>query len=121
MAVEKLVISKLLVEGSNRRIYNVDRHAGVVRTMACTQTCMGAGIAQPCGARACKTPAMRRFTLIMPQAASGLAPDGRMIVSRASDEAANYKRFYGEPIPGHVLCDRVASYVHMFNLYWAFR
>ena len=31
------------------------------------------------------------------------------------------RRFYGEPIPGHVLCDRVASYVHMFNLYWAFR
>ena len=30
LAVEKLIISKLLVEGSNRRIYNVDRHAGVV-------------------------------------------------------------------------------------------
>lgn len=83
LAVEKLIISKLLVEGSNRRIYNVDRHAGV--------------------------------------ATSGLAPDGRMIVSRAADEASNYKRFYGEAIPGHVLCDRVASYVHMFNLYWSFR
>jgi 20S proteasome subunit alpha 7 len=32
LAVEKLIVSKLLVEGSNRRIYNVDRHAGVVRT-----------------------------------------------------------------------------------------
>ena len=32
LAVEKLVISKLLVEGSNRRIYNADRHVGVVRT-----------------------------------------------------------------------------------------
>lgn len=31
LAVEKLILSKLLVEGSNRRIYNVDRHAGVVR------------------------------------------------------------------------------------------
>ena len=31
LAVEKLVISKLLVEGSNRRIYNADRHVGVVR------------------------------------------------------------------------------------------
>ncbi len=30
-AVEKLVLSKLLVENSNRRIYNVDRHAGAVR------------------------------------------------------------------------------------------
>ncbi|GAX73520.1 hypothetical protein CEUSTIGMA_g972.t1 [Chlamydomonas eustigma] len=83
LAVEKLIISKLLVEGSNRRIYNVDRHAGL--------------------------------------ATSGLAPDGRMVVSRACEEAANYKQFYGELIPGHVLCDRVASYMHMFNLYWAFR
>mmetsp|Transcript_1332 Transcript_1332/g.3616 ORF Transcript_1332/g.3616 Transcript_1332/m.3616 type:complete len:250 (-) Transcript_1332:101-850(-) len=83
LAVEKLVLSKLLVEGSNKRIYNVDKHAGM--------------------------------------ATAGLAPDGRMVVNRACDEAANYKRFYGEPMPGHVLCDRVASYVHMFNLYWAFR
>jgi hypothetical protein len=30
-------------------------------------------------------------------------------------------RFYGDAIPGHVLNDRVSSYVHMFNLYWAFR
>lgn len=44
-----------------------------------------------------------------------------MIVNRACDEATNYKRFYGEPIPGHVLCERVASYVHMFNLYWSLR
>lgn len=83
LAVEKLIVSKLLVEGSNRRIYNVDRHAGA--------------------------------------ATAGLAPDGRMVVNRVCDEAANYKRFYGEAIPGHVLSDRVASYVHMFNLYWAFR
>lgn len=83
LAVEKLVISKLLVEGSNKRIFNVDKHAGV--------------------------------------ATAGLAPDGRMIASRASEECAGYKKFYGEPIPGHVLCDRVAGYVHMFSLYWAFR
>mmetsp|Transcript_36135 Transcript_36135/g.80415 ORF Transcript_36135/g.80415 Transcript_36135/m.80415 type:complete len:250 (-) Transcript_36135:623-1372(-) len=83
LAVEKLIISKLLVEGSNRRIYNVDKHAGA--------------------------------------AVAGLSPDGRIIIGRASDESANYKRFYGEHIPGHVLCERVASYVHLFNLYWAFR
>lgn len=29
-ASETLVLSKLLVEGSNRRIYHVDRHAGAV-------------------------------------------------------------------------------------------
>lgn len=30
-------------------------------------------------------------------------------------------RFYGESIPGHVLAERLASYVHLFNLYWSFR
>lgn len=83
LACEKLVISKLLVDGSNRRIYNADRHAGV--------------------------------------ATAGLAPDGRQVVARACDESAAYKRFYGEQIPGHVLTERVANYVHMFNLYWSFR
>jgi len=29
--VEKLVLSKMLVKGSNRRIHSVDKHAGVVR------------------------------------------------------------------------------------------
>lgn len=32
-AVEKLVVSKLLVEGSNRRIYNVDYHMGMVSSV----------------------------------------------------------------------------------------
>ena len=26
--------------------------------------------------------------------------------------------FYGDIIPGQVLADRVASFVHVFNLYW---
>mmetsp|Transcript_20351 Transcript_20351/g.24410 ORF Transcript_20351/g.24410 Transcript_20351/m.24410 type:complete len:250 (+) Transcript_20351:127-876(+) len=83
LGVEKLVISKMLVEGSNRRISPVDLHAGV--------------------------------------ATGGLAPDGRQIVNRARDEAANYKNFYGSAIPGKVLCDRVATYTHLFSLYWYVR
>lgn len=31
LAVEKLIQSKLLVPGANRRIQNVDRHVGIVR------------------------------------------------------------------------------------------
>lgn len=30
-------------------------------------------------------------------------------------------RFYGETIPGYVLSERIASYVHLFNLYWYVR
>lgn len=44
-----------------------------------------------------------------------------MVVSRACEEAAGYKRFYGEAIPGHVLAERLASYAHVFNLYWHLR
>eukprot|EP00798_Chlamydomonas_sp_ICE-L_P016182 gene16182-22343_t len=83
LAVEKPIISKLLVDGSNRRIYNIDKHAG--------------------------------------GAVAGLAPDGRQVVNTACDEAANYKKTYGEPIPGSVLSERVATWTHMFNLYWSFR
>lgn len=31
------------------------------------------------------------------------------------------RSFYGEPIPGRVLCERLASYMHLFNLYWSMR
>lgn len=30
-------------------------------------------------------------------------------------------RMYGESIPGNVLCERLASYKHVFNLYWSVR
>lgn len=83
MGLEKPIISKLLVEGSNRRIYNVDKHAGI--------------------------------------ATAGLAPDGRKLVAQAMQECSNYKSFYGDAIPGHVLAERVASYVHLYNLYWSVR
>lgn len=83
MGLEKPVISKLLVEGSNRRVYSVDKHAGI--------------------------------------ATAGLAPDGRMLVNRAVQECSNYKSFYGDAIPGHVLAERVANYVHLYNLYWSVR
>ena len=80
---EKPIISKMLVEHSNRRTFPVDRHAGM--------------------------------------AVAGVAADGRAVVGRTQAEARQYKQFYGNPIPGHVLADRVASYVHIFNLYWYVR
>jgi len=79
LGVEKLVISKMLVEGSNRRIFSCDMHAGL--------------------------------------ATAGLAADGRQIVNRARAEAANFKNFFGDKIPGEVLCDRISSYKHLFTLY----
>ena len=54
-------------------------------------------------------------------ALSGVAADGRQVALRAQGEALGYKNTYGSPIPGKILCDRVASYVHAFNLYWYVR
>lgn len=54
-------------------------------------------------------------------AIAGVAADGRAIVNRAQAEAANYKSFYGDAIPGHVLAERIASFMHVFNLYWYVR
>ena len=36
--VEKLVLSKLYEEGSNKRIFNIDRHVGMVTTDTNTNT-----------------------------------------------------------------------------------
>ena len=54
-------------------------------------------------------------------ALSGVAADGRQVALRAQGEALGYRNTYGSPIPGKILCDRVASYVHAFNLYWYVR
>eukprot|EP01026_Neomeris_dumetosa_P002520 TRINITY_DN10677_c0_g1_i7.p1 TRINITY_DN10677_c0_g1~~TRINITY_DN10677_c0_g1_i7.p1 ORF type:complete len:258 (-),score=46.61 TRINITY_DN10677_c0_g1_i7:253-1026(-) len=83
LAVERVVQSKLMVEGSFRRIHNVEKHAGI--------------------------------------AVCGFPPDGRTVVSVAQDESADYKKYYGQSIPGHVLAERIATYMHLFNLYGALR
>ncbi|KAK9804513.1 hypothetical protein WJX73_002043 [Symbiochloris irregularis] len=80
LGCEKTVVSKMLEEGSNKRTFAVDRHAGL--------------------------------------AIAGLSADGRQVVNRAKSEASNYLSFYGDKIPGHLLSERIASFVHVFNLYW---
>lgn len=81
--MEKLVLSKLIMAGSNRRIHSVDRHAGL--------------------------------------AIAGLGPDGRQVVHRARAEAARYLSFYGDRIPAQVLAERLASFMHLYTLYWSVR
>nr|WCZ58667.1 proteasome subunit alpha type-3 [Seculamonas ecuadoriensis] len=83
LGVEKFVISKMIVEGSNRRVFNVDRHVGL--------------------------------------AAAGLAPDARQVVARARAEASNYRSHFKDDIPGRVLAERLASFLHVSTWYWALR
>ena len=51
-------------------------------------------------------------------AVAGVAADGRAVINTAVSEAARYKNFYGDAIPGHVLAERLATHVHLYNLYW---
>ncbi|EON64984.1 20S proteasome subunit alpha 7 [Coniosporium apollinis CBS 100218] len=83
LALEKLVTSKLLKPGANKRISTVDRNMGVV--------------------------------------SSGLTPDGRHFVSRARDEAAQWRSLYKAPIPTAALANRMGSYVQAYTLYSSVR
>ena len=80
LGLEKPIPSKLLVRGTSKRTFHIDKHVG--------------------------------------GAVAGFLPDGRQIVNQAAAEAEHYCKIYGNPIPGSLLCERIASYVHLFNLYW---
>jgi len=54
-------------------------------------------------------------------ALAGLSADARQIVTRARSEAQGYRQFYGNEIPSHVLCNRIAGFVHLYTLYWYLR
>mmetsp|Transcript_150 Transcript_150/g.382 ORF Transcript_150/g.382 Transcript_150/m.382 type:complete len:267 (-) Transcript_150:335-1135(-) len=54
-------------------------------------------------------------------ACSGFAADARQIVNRGREEAANYKSYYANVIPGNVLANRLAGFVHLYTLYWYYR
>lgn len=113
---EKTILSKMLVEGSNKRTYAVDRHAGVVRAAAAlglTWRLLGSPPAswhsnhdneQPAKPSAdreqdLQSPAARNPGLVHLQAVSGIAADGRQVVNRGIAEAQNYKRRERNPIP----------------------
>eukprot|EP00486_Rosalina_sp_Unknown_P000112 CAMPEP_0201566176 /NCGR_PEP_ID=MMETSP0190_2-20130828/5762_1 /ASSEMBLY_ACC=CAM_ASM_000263 /TAXON_ID=37353 /ORGANISM="Rosalina sp." /LENGTH=265 /DNA_ID=CAMNT_0047984517 /DNA_START=75 /DNA_END=872 /DNA_ORIENTATION=- len=65
----------------------------------------------------------RIFTTSMSSglAIGGLLPDGRQLVNRARDEASSYKSNFGISIPGKVLSQRIALYVHAYTEYWHLR
>jgi len=54
-------------------------------------------------------------------AISGFSADGRQLVNKGRDEARDYRSFFGVPIPGQVLADRLAGHVHNHTLYWYLR
>ncbi|EEH02669.1 proteasome component C1 [Histoplasma capsulatum G186AR] len=55
------------------------------------------------------------------QVSSGLLPDGRHFVSRARDEADNWRTTYKGPISTHVLASRLGGYAQAYTLYSSVR
>lgn len=52
---------------------------------------------------------------------TGYTQDGRAIVPVAEDECSNFKDYYGESIPPHVLAERIAMYMHLHTMYGGYR
>jgi 20S proteasome subunit alpha 7 len=82
-AVEKFMLSKMLVPGTIKRIFPIHRHAGM--SMA------------------------------------GFLADSRQLVSRAREEANQFKSVYSDMIPPEVLAERMGNFCHLFTLYWSAR
>lgn len=51
----------------------------------------------------------------------GMAPEGRHVVERTRGDSTDYKRSYGESIPGNILAERLGMYVHFFTTRAALR
>lgn len=83
LANERAFVSPMLVPGTNRRIFAINRHSAL--------------------------------------SVAGLVADGKEIVERARDEAAQYKQVYDEEMPPRVLAERIAMYVHAFTQYGSVR
>ena len=83
LANERAFVSPMLVPGTNRRIFAVNKHSAL--------------------------------------SVAGLVADGKEVVERARDEAAQYKQVYDEEIPPRVLAERIAMYIHAFTQYGSVR
>ena len=51
----------------------------------------------------------------------GRLADGKNVVLKARKECDAYRRNFGRPLPGHILADRMANYMHAHTCYGQFR
>jgi 20S proteasome subunit alpha 7 len=111
LAVEKLIGSKLLVPGSNKRISSVDTHVGIVVAPSHLFFPSPFTVSVRC----------LKLTRGPLQACSGLIPDARHFTSRARSEAANWRKIYRSPIPISSLADEMGGYAQAYTLYSSVR
>ena len=97
LGTEKIVISKMMVSGTDKRIYSVNKHVGSVSFVSfLTQ-------------------------LIFLQVTNGLVPDGRALIQRASEECSQYEDQFGIRMPGKALTERIAQQCQMKTIYSSYR
>lgn len=102
LAVEKLVVSKLLVKGANRRIIAADEHIGVVRLSVDFLLRFSFHIRSQLHRTHCFTDSRLSTSLWDNQASAGIVADGRHLGKRAREEAQNHRDTYGAPITAKV-------------------
>jgi 20S proteasome alpha/beta subunit len=121
LAVENLLLSKLLVPRSNRRTFGIGDHAtiAVAGRSVCGCGCVGLW---GCEKSTSRSPMLHSLSHIQTHTLTkhthihthtGLVSDGRQIVNRAREEAENYKDNYGSPIPPAGMCVCVCVCVYM--------
>ncbi|EOD22067.1 hypothetical protein EMIHUDRAFT_55830, partial [Emiliania huxleyi CCMP1516] len=103
LGVEKQKLSKMMLPGSNRRIYTVDK---------CTGIAVSGMMADARQARWPRATAAALFRHLL-----------AAIVNAARAESANHTAVYGGQIPGawNMLSDKIAALLHMYTLYWYVR
>lgn len=107
VGVEKLLVSKLLVEGSGRRIHAIDDHIGVVRP-GCSRVfarflaCRFVLFCLCCLCTFCPLCGGVISVFLGLQAVTGRPSDCRALVERATGECRGYRQSFGEPIPTKV-------------------
>lgn len=108
LAVEKPMSSKLLVPGSNKRIWSADDHIGIVRALITRYFLLF-------------TFCCSSLPDIPHKVGAGVLADSFHLSMRACREARSYKQLYENPIPGKTLSDRLSAYIQLYTLYSSVR
>lgn len=82
LGTEKIVVNKMMIPGTDKRIFSVHPTAGCVSTYFNSHA-------------------------LLKQVVNGLVPDGKSLMFRAREEATQYEKMFGIRIPGSALSERL--------------
>ena len=132
LGVEKLVASKMLVEGSGEAAAHAlatPTRAGAAPAASRPLLLSSLSPSVSPSPRLCLSSLWRSLSgrrthavdAHMGLAAAGHLPDARFLVAQAREAARGYKQSFGEAIPPRVLNDRMGALMHMTTVYDQYR